>query len=190
MMNKILGLTLSVFVLATTLGGCESARKSFGNAKSPPDEFAVYKRPPLSLPPDYGLRPPQPGAVQTQGMEPSKAASQAIRQATTTTPKSGAIKSASSPGLQSLLRDTGGGSADPDIRRQIDEETSIYTKDDGRFVDKLIFWVDDIPDGGTIVDAKKEKKRINENQALGKKVNDGETPEIKRKKQRKGLLNF
>ncbi len=189
-MNKTLGLTLAVFALAATLGGCESARKSFGNVKTPPDEFVVYKRPPLSLPPDYGLRPPTPGAAQPQGVRPSAVARQAIRQATTTAPKTGGIKTASTPGLQALLRETGSGAADPDIRRRIDEETSIYAKEDARFVDKLIFWVDDIPDAGTIVDAKKEQKRIMENQALGKKVNDGETPEVKRKKRRKGLLNF
>ncbi len=189
-MNKTLGLTLAVFTLAATLGGCESARKSFGGAKSPPDEFVVYKRPPLSLPPDYGLRPPKPGAAQPQEVQPTTIARQAIRQATTTAPKTGATKTASTPGLQALLRETGGTAADPDIRSRIDEETSIYAKEDSRFVDKLIFWVDDIPDEGTTVDAKKEQKRIMENQALGKKLNDGATPEVKRKQRRKGLLNF
>lgn len=189
-MSKTLGLVIVVFAAAAVLGGCESARKSFGNAKSPPDEFVVYKRPPLSLPPDYGLRPPRPGAAQPSEVRPTSVARAAIRQATTTAPTTEQPKTTSTPGLQALLRETGSSAADPDIRRRIDEETSIYAKEDARFVDKLIFWVDDIPDEGTIVDAKKEQKRIMENQALGKKVNDGETPEIKRKQRRKGLLNF
>ncbi len=189
-MKKTLALTLAVFVMASALAGCESARKSFGGAKSPPDEFVVYTRPPLSLPPDYGLRPPKPGATQPQKVQPTDIARRAIRQATTTAPKTSQPKTTSTPGLQALLRETGSSAADPDIRRRIDEETSIYAKEDERFVDKLIFWVDDIPDEGTIVDAKKEQKRIMENQALGKKVNDGETPEVKRKRRRKGLLNF
>ena len=29
--------------------------------KRSPDEFAVVRRAPLILPPDYGLRPPRPG---------------------------------------------------------------------------------------------------------------------------------
>ena len=95
-----------------------------------------------------------------------------------------------STGLMALLRDTGALSATPDIRAIINEETSILSSQDQAFVDKLIFWVDDKEPGSIVVDAKKEQKRIQENQALGKPLNEGETPEIKRKTKRKGLLDF
>ena len=52
-------LTLLCVILVT---GCESAKKIIGNKKQVPDEFVIYARPPLSLPPDFGLRPPTPGA--------------------------------------------------------------------------------------------------------------------------------
>ena len=42
-------------------GGCEGARKAIGLDKAAPDEFSVYTRAPLSMPPEYGLRPPAPG---------------------------------------------------------------------------------------------------------------------------------
>ena len=61
---------------------------------------------------------------------------------------------------------------------------------DQRFVDKLIFWVDDKEDGGTVVDAKKEQKRIQRTQALGQPITEGETPEVTIKRGRKGLLDF
>ena len=58
-------------LIAVVLGatGCESVRKAVGNQKSAPDEFVVYKRPPLTLPPEFGLRPPQPGADTAAALE-------------------------------------------------------------------------------------------------------------------------
>lgn len=49
------------------LAGCgEEMRKQFGLGKNAPDEFQVVRRAPLSLPPDFALRPPQPGAIRPQ----------------------------------------------------------------------------------------------------------------------------
>ena len=41
------------------LAACSSIREDLGLGRSPPDEFAVIDRPPLSMPPDFGLRPPR-----------------------------------------------------------------------------------------------------------------------------------
>jgi hypothetical protein len=52
-------------LLLAGLSGCDSAREVFGYNKQAPDEFQVYARAPLSLPPDYNLRPHEgraPGA--------------------------------------------------------------------------------------------------------------------------------
>jgi hypothetical protein len=51
---------------AVLLGGCEGVRDSLGLGKNPPDEFQVVSRAPLSLPPDYALRPPAPGTPRPQ----------------------------------------------------------------------------------------------------------------------------
>ena len=50
--------------LTPGLLGCESVRKAVSGKKQAPDEFVVYKRPPLALPPEFNLRPPMPGATQ------------------------------------------------------------------------------------------------------------------------------
>ena len=172
----------------TLLSACESARKVFSNDKSGPDEFAVYSRPPLSLPPEYTLLPPKPGEKFQRGDSSAALAKQAIvGQAVNRRPP---LKVEGSPGIIALLRETGGLTATPDIRAKINEEASILSSQDQRFVDKLIFWVDEEPVGGTIVDAKKEQKRIQRNQALGKPITEGESPEIKVKRANKGLLNF
>src|SRR5262245_16912226 len=55
-----------LLVAAALLGGCGDTRKALGFDKSSPDEFKIINRAPLSLPPDYALRPPQPGAVRPQ----------------------------------------------------------------------------------------------------------------------------
>ena len=186
---KITATLLCLASAAALVSGCDSARKAFSSDKTAPDEFAVYSRPPLSLPPEYKLRPPTPGVVLQRGEAATTLAkraiiSQAVRRLANPLPAKG------SPGILALLRDTGGLTSTPDIRTIINEETSILSSQDQRFVDKLIFWVDDKEPGGTIVDAKKEQKRIQKNQALGKSINDGKSPEIKVKRKKKGILDF
>jgi hypothetical protein len=46
------------------LGGCAkgTVQDALGMSKRSPDEFAVVRRAPLIIPPDYDLRPPDPGA--------------------------------------------------------------------------------------------------------------------------------
>jgi len=72
----------------------------------------------------------------------------------------------------------------------VDQESSVMAEEDQLFLNKLIFWADDKSQPGVVVDAKKENQRIMSNDALGKPINDGETPKVTRKPVRKGLLNF
>jgi len=185
-MRKI-GLILSLFAVVALTSGCESARKAFGNKKAPPDEFVVYSRPPLSLPPDYGLRPPKPGISRPQKIQPSDIARDAILGKNQTTVEA---NTATTPGLQAMLRDTGAIAADPAIRDAINQETSILAEEDQRFINKLIFWVDDKPAGGTVLNPEEELKRLREAEALGKSVTETETIHVKRKAPKKGLLDF
>jgi len=59
------GLGIGLVMLSlSTLGGCAqgSVQEALGMGKRAPDEFAVVKRAPLIVPPDFDLRPPDPGA--------------------------------------------------------------------------------------------------------------------------------
>lgn len=47
------------------LSGCDSLRSTFGLDHYQADAFSVPTNPPLTLPPDYNLRPPAPGAQPT-----------------------------------------------------------------------------------------------------------------------------
>jgi hypothetical protein len=68
----------------------------------------------------------------------------------------------------------------------VNRETAAFVYADEQLIDKILFWKQK-PAKGIVVDAEQEKKRLQENAALGKKVTAGETPTIKRK--RGGLLD-
>src|ERR1700684_2991769 len=50
------------------LGGCsgDGLARTFGLTRDAPDEYTVTTRAPLSMPPDYNLRPPRPGVPRPQ----------------------------------------------------------------------------------------------------------------------------
>ncbi len=48
------------------LPGCSAIRQTIGLDRVGPDEFAVESRAPLTIPPEFDLRPPQPGAPRPQ----------------------------------------------------------------------------------------------------------------------------
>ncbi len=56
---SLAGACLSLLVLS----GCGGMRTVLGMDQVGPDEFAVELRAPLLIPPDFNLRPPQPGAT-------------------------------------------------------------------------------------------------------------------------------
>lgn len=168
---------------AVLLGGCSELRKITGKAKTPPDEFAVYSRAPLSLPPDYGLRPPNPGQTRPQGVAPRTQTQAALIGARGVSQANQNV--VAGPGLQSLLRATGADNADPNIRALINRETSILAVEDKSITERIMFW--GTPNEyGKVVEPAGESKRIRENMALGRPVTEGETPTIERK--RKALL--
>jgi Protein of unknown function (DUF3035) len=66
---------------SSLIAGCTDFKKSIGLEPTLPDEFAVESRAPLTLPPDFELRPPSPGAPRPQEMASNQQAKQAIEQA-------------------------------------------------------------------------------------------------------------
>lgn len=187
MFRRTIGIAL-VASLAITLSACESAKKIMSRPKDAPDEFVVYQRPPLSLPPEFSLRPPGSGAG-PQAISPADQARAALLQQTPQRRNQQADPNLSD-GLNAIMAKTGASTADPAIREVVNAETTLLSKEDQRLADKMIFWVDDKPFEGTVVDAEKEQQRIRENQALGKPITDGETPQVKKVRGTKGLLEF
>lgn len=167
------------------LSGCSEAKRALGYDKAPPDEFQVVSRAPLSMPPDFSLRPPNPGADRPQEGNVRDQA----RRALTGTPR--AMTPISTQGRTqgdvALLKKAGAEQSNPDIRVLVNKETQQMADGDKSFTDKLVFWRK--PEGigaGEQLDAGKEAQRLRENQALGNALSTGDTPRIERR--RKGML--
>jgi len=183
---------IAVLVMAVAgLSACGDTKEMLGLEKSAPDEFAVYSRAPLSLPPDYALKPPRPGADRPQGEAEKDKARRALtgRNATRARTVTGSYANMS-PGLQSLLQQTGALEADPAIRQTIDRETSSFVAESKSFTDDLLFWKGK-SEFGAKVDPAKEAQRIREAQALGETVDGGGAVVIERKEEAilEGLFN-
>lgn len=59
-------LAVACVAIAAIVGGCSNWKQTLGIEPTSPDEFAVESRAPLTMPPDFNLRPPEPGAVRPQ----------------------------------------------------------------------------------------------------------------------------
>src|ERR1700758_4412875 len=69
---------LFCLVAGPTLVACADFKRAVGIERTSPDEFAVESRAPLTMPPDYDLRPPQPGAPRPQEQSTADKAKQAL----------------------------------------------------------------------------------------------------------------
>ncbi len=194
------GLKLKSFVLgaavpmaivagAMALGGCTELRQAIGAEKSSPDEFQIRVRKPLSMPREYGLRAPRPGAARPQDGRGRDRARQIVldsdksrRGARRVRPQ---IKGVSREEA-ALIAKLGGGSVDSGIRLKVDRESAQIVEDNKSFVDAIMFWKDQVKPG-KVVDPKSEARRIQENAALGRRGDAGNVPTIERKK--KGLFS-
>ena len=125
-------LTLGVCALALlALPACGGVREAMGLEKSAPDEFAVVTKAPLIMPPDYTLRPPQPGAPATR--EPSTAAQ--AREALVPGSTAGQ-DTVASPGESALLERTGPGEAD--IRAKVEGADRDVVEKDPAFANQIM----------------------------------------------------
>jgi hypothetical protein len=194
MRRSLLCLPLALAVLAPAVAGCSSTKEMLGLTKRSPDEFQVVSRAPLSMPPDYSLRPPTPGAPrpqegtttqQAQGIVTGNYETGSLAPDQIPAPGEGEGTTTASDGENAFLQSASLTGIDPNIRKLVDEETAVDQEDSTSFLDDLIFWRAPEP-YGTVVDPVAEQKRLQENQALGQSTATGETPIIERKK--KGLL--
>jgi hypothetical protein len=122
----------ALFIGAAGLAGCKSAATAFGLAKVTPDEFRVVTKAPLTLPPDYSLRPPAPGEPRPQELQPESAARQALegqREA-----------DVRSDGEKLFVAKAGADHADPLVRYVVDDEFGNLAHKDKSFSDYVMFW--------------------------------------------------
>ncbi len=168
---------LAAALLPLALAACgngDDISRTFGLTRDAPDEFQVTTRAPLSMPPDFTLRPPRPGAARPQEQSPREGAEAALApQAALSAGPAGET----SPGQEALLA-ASGPAAPADIRRRLETDAALE-QSSSSFSDKLMFWKSP-PDKSVVVDPQREAQRLRENAALGQNPTAGDTPIIQR----------
>lgn len=174
-MTKIFVHGCLISIAALSLSACESTRKQFDFSKKAPDEFAVVKRAPLEMPPDYTLPAPRPGAKRPQEPSATDLARGAILGQEQTT-RQATSASAPSEGESVLLERTGAANAPTNIRKTVDQETAEIAEKESPGIDKIkkIFG-QDVEAPAKVVDPVAETNRIKANKAAGKPMTEGKT---------------
>ncbi|MCI5043381.1 MAG: DUF3035 domain-containing protein [Aquisalinus sp.] len=130
-MNKSPRLLVALTALGLAVSACAS-NNEFGRNRDAPDEFAVVTKAPLTLPPDFALRPPRPGETRPQEKSPSERAQQLLI----------GDESAAPPtdGELALIQAAGALTVDPNIRSILGAENGGWAEKDESLTNRLIFW--------------------------------------------------
>jgi len=148
---------------ALAVSACGSIKQGIGLTKVVPDEFVTVSTAPLSIPPEYGLRPPAPGQPRPQELAPESAARQILlgqRQAVTR-----------SAGETALVTAAGADRADPLARYVVDDEFGDLAHKETSFANRILFWRREDPatqaptqtetaSGAVTIDAASENARL------------------------------
>ncbi len=187
--------TRSFFLFSlVSLAACsgQEVQETFGMNRKAPDEFVVYSRPPLAVPPEFDLKPPRPGEESPNVVTTEDQARQLLlgTKRKPATLDEAAAKSdtgvetavpvvlandAPSNAQSSFLNKAGADKADAKIRDElandITEEPKKKKKSQSLY-DSIVGSEKNEP----VVDAKGEAERIRSNRDAGKSVTEGETP--------------
>ena len=153
-MNK---LTLLLVAMLWSLTACSGGvRENLGIKKEAPDAFKVIARPPLSVPPDFRLSPPEdlPGESLGEGEIRTLSLDDADR----------------SRSEDAFLSKTSHIKEDPDIKRRLklNARNEALKQEEEGFFDRLLKKSPDANE--SVVDPTKEKQRIVKQQRAGESI--------------------
>lgn len=183
-----------IFLAAcAALGACSSGgdiRETLGLNRKAPDEFRVYARPPLTVPPDFNLRAPGTATDAPAAIPADMQARNTVLGSTDSAPLLGkantVVPIVSAGELPStadaqFLQNAGAHRAQSTVRSQIQQEseTGLVQKDSH-------YLLNPTSTSEPTVDATKEAQRIKQNKAENKPVTAGDTPVEEQKS--KGIL--
>lgn len=184
--KKITSLLLTCLCLSACGEG--SVGEKLGIERKPPDEFRVLSRPPLNIPPEFNLRPPSDGSDYT-GLETpaSKVAEETVFGSSVDDTNESTLRpgnaetavmpvessDAASGTDQNFLNRAGASTANPSIRKIIRQESGTTGYEEEKST--LDILGSENP-REPMVDAEKEKARLEQNAKEGKAVDEGDTP--------------
>lgn len=188
------------FILITSLSfitSCSgSVRDTLGMRRAAPNEFRVVSNPPLSVPPEFSIRPPVPEDTYKEVIK-SKA-----EDARTVFFENASADLKTKSDKQTAGEQAFGGlfnasEANPEIKSLLHKEFIAAAKkeEEKSFLEQNI--LSKIPSFSgkkeknteSVVDAKSEKDRIVETKKIGEKVTGDETPSVESKNEERGILN-
>lgn len=117
---------------ALLVTGCGSLGSALGSSKSPPDEFAIVTKAPLTVPPDFSLEPPKPGETRPERLSTADRTRQLLIGDESTAPPSN--------GELALLQSVGALEVDGNIRAILAAENGGRASKDESLANQLIFW--------------------------------------------------
>lgn len=130
--------SLLILAAGAALAATAACSSNGGNNNSTPNEFRVVTKAPLSVPPEYSLRPPGAGSTTPAEVE---AATTNVTTAFGTT--MGVNASAAE---KALVAAAGANAANPAVRAQIDYEESRTIRKSTSITDRVMFWRKDKPE--------------------------------------------
>lgn len=142
------------------LSACGTVRTLTGAERVTPDEFRVVAIAPLTVPPDYALRPPTPGEPRPQELDPTSSAREILLGA-----REGVVRSSAE---QSLVNAAGADQADPLARFVVDDEFGDLAHREENWAQRLMFWRSDDPssqaatttNSNMVIDPAREQERL------------------------------
>ena len=169
LLRKVLHI-FSLFLFLSLIGCGENMKREFGFGKKSPDEYQVVRSRDLSVPPNFNL--PPPGSENQVQQESENLIFEEDSKDKNLTEED-----------KNILILSEADRANPRIREILDQNSELISVDKG-LLDKIL---DGDPllgsrdiDRAEIVDATKEKERINESLQQGEKILGDDVPTIKR----------
>ena len=171
-----------IFILILTINSCSKLRESAGVTRKSIDEFQVIKNPPLVIPPDFNLLPPDQLKVKNIEDIDKEFAQEilfGLDENEIQTPKQLSI-------INQILSKADALEVSSSIREEIDQEFSQEIKTDDTFT---VNWEDELE----VLDAIKESERLRNKNFEDELLADDDVPiktEIIKKKKKKRFFFF
>ena len=175
-------LCLILIIASLFLSSCSTVRKSAGVTRKSIDEFKVVENPPLVIPPDFNLLPPE--QLEKKNIDDVETElAQEILFGLDENLENNEYEKLSI--MNQILESTEANSIDSSIRNEIDEQFANEIKTDSIYQTE---WESEIE----VLDAIKESERIRNQLIQGKSIAEGEVPTIiqKTKKKKKRFFFF
>ncbi len=181
---------LMVALMGVMLAACSQTevKETLGLTREAPDEFKVVSRPPLSVPKEFFLTPPAPGAERAFGLSADERARDLVtggrsgESGLSIEERENALADSAapivntsplaSPAEEGFLKRAGTPNADPAIRETLAKERAVTAREEPDMIDRLR----GDGAGDPVVDAGKEKERLHKNKQKNKPVTAGEVP--------------